>query len=177
MPRTAGGRRPSDHRDVAFGIEPGDGVGAFVNDPDVVLRVDAHAVRELEVVRAFADLTDVDAVLIELEQPRVGAARVDEDMPLRNWSRCRSPRPDTVPGGILKKFGTESYGISGTFCAVAFACAKAGAAHSSTARNDGRQTSRHKASGFHSGTDCIPKRRGSEDDDRLPHPVIFIELI
>src|SRR5581483_8404802 len=31
-------------------------------------------------------------------------------------------------GGILKKFGTESYGISGTFCAFAFACANAGAA-------------------------------------------------
>ena len=38
------------------------------------------------------------------------------------------------PGGSLKKFGTESYGISGTFCAVAFACAKAGAALMSTAR-------------------------------------------
>jgi hypothetical protein len=40
-----------------------------------------------------------------------------------------------MPGGILKKFGTESYGISGTFCAVAFACAKADPAHNSTDRN------------------------------------------
>ena len=43
--------------------------------------IDAHAVRELEAVVAFADLAHVCAVLIELEQPRVGAARVDEDMP------------------------------------------------------------------------------------------------
>src|SRR5579884_858219 len=37
-------------------------------------------------------------------------------------------------GGILKKFGTDSYGISGTFCALAFACASAGAAAAKIAR-------------------------------------------
>ena len=45
-------------------------------------RIDAHRVRELEAVVALADLADVVAVLIELEQARVGAARVDEDMSL-----------------------------------------------------------------------------------------------
>ena len=39
-------------------------------------------VRELEAVEALADLPDERAVLIELEQPRVAAARVDEDVPL-----------------------------------------------------------------------------------------------
>ena len=46
-------------------------------------RVDADGVRELEAVDALADLADVGAVLIELEQPRVAAARVDEHVPLR----------------------------------------------------------------------------------------------
>jgi len=39
-------------------------------------------VRELEPVVPFPNLADEGAVLIELEQPRVGAARVDKDMPL-----------------------------------------------------------------------------------------------
>jgi hypothetical protein len=38
---------------------------------------------ELEAVHALADLAKVSAVLIELEQPRVAAARVDEHVPLR----------------------------------------------------------------------------------------------
>src|SRR5882672_9610684 len=44
-------------------------------------------------------------------------------------------------GGILKKFGTESYGISGTFSALALLCAKSGIAKSAmaTARQLTRQ--------------------------------------
>src|SRR5262249_1899678 len=38
--------------------------------------------------------------------------------------------PRYSPGGSFRKFGTEVYGISGTFCALAFCWARAGAAHS-----------------------------------------------
>ena len=68
--------RPSaeHHHDASLGVELDDHVRPLVDDPDVVLRVDAHGVRELEAVQALADLADVGAVLIELEQPRVAAA-------------------------------------------------------------------------------------------------------
>src|SRR6476619_4291189 len=36
--------------------------------------------------------------------------------------------PRYSPGGSLRKFGTEVKGISGTFWALAFCCARAGAA-------------------------------------------------
>jgi hypothetical protein len=39
-------------------------------------------VRELEAIVALADLADVFAVLIELEQARVGTARIDKDVSL-----------------------------------------------------------------------------------------------
>ena len=39
--------------------------------------------RHLEAVEALADLADELAVLIELEEPRVAAAREDEDVSLR----------------------------------------------------------------------------------------------
>src|SRR5262245_53925867 len=38
---------------------------------------------ELEAVKPLADLANERAVLVELEQPRVAAARVDEDVTLR----------------------------------------------------------------------------------------------
>src|SRR5271154_7039989 len=49
--------------------------------------------------------------------------------------------PRYSPGGSLRKFGTEVKGISGTFWALAFCCARAGAAHSTkaAAQTDVRQ--------------------------------------
>src|SRR5437867_2825922 len=44
--------------------------------------------------------------------------------------------PRNSPAGTFRKFGTDVYGISGTFCAVAFCCANAGAAHSTKAMAD-----------------------------------------
>src|SRR3954469_18780918 len=43
-------------------------VRAGVDDPDVVLRIDAHLLREIDRVDALADLLDELAVLIELKQ-------------------------------------------------------------------------------------------------------------
>ena len=70
------------HHDAPLGVELDDHVRPFVDGPDVVVRVDADGVRELEAVQALADLAHERAVLIELEQPRVAAARVHEHVPL-----------------------------------------------------------------------------------------------
>jgi len=58
-----------------------DRVGAFVANPDVVLRIDADAVTEHVAVEIFANLLDVIAVLIELEIAGLLSAGVDEDVP------------------------------------------------------------------------------------------------
>src|SRR5687767_13714769 len=42
----------------------------LVDDPDVVLAIDAHLLRLQEAVRPLTDLTDERARAIELEQPR-----------------------------------------------------------------------------------------------------------
>src|ERR1700681_1314061 len=75
-------RRPAaeHHEELALRAELRDGVRAFVDGPDVVLRIDADRVRELEAVITLADFLEVVAVLIEFPQPGVGAAVVDEDM-------------------------------------------------------------------------------------------------
>ena len=66
------------HHDPPRRIELDDHVGPLVHGPDVVLRIDAHGVGKLEAVVALAEFADVDSVLIELEQARVGAAREDK---------------------------------------------------------------------------------------------------
>jgi len=78
------GLRPvtEHHHDPSGGIELDHHVRSLVDDPDVVLGIDTNTVGELESVVPFPDFPDERAVLIELEQPGVGAARVDEDMPL-----------------------------------------------------------------------------------------------
>ena len=47
------------HHHAPFGVELDDHVGAFVHGPDVVLRIDAHGVREREAVQSFADLAQI----------------------------------------------------------------------------------------------------------------------
>jgi hypothetical protein len=64
----------------------------FVDDPHVVLRIDAHLVRELDAVDADAPFLDEGAVRVELEQPRIAAAVVDEHVPLRIRRDARCPR-------------------------------------------------------------------------------------
>ena len=77
-------RPPAEHHhDAPFGVELDDHVRPLVDHPDVVLRVDADRVRELQAVQALADLAHEGAVLVELEQPRVAAARVHEHVSLR----------------------------------------------------------------------------------------------
>ena len=79
-----GGRpAPDHHQDLPVGAELGDHVGPLVHRPDIVLRIDADGMGELEAVIALADLLEEIAVLVELEQARGGAAMVDEDVPLR----------------------------------------------------------------------------------------------
>ena len=86
------------HQEPAVRIELHDHVRSGVDDPDVVLRIDAHLLGEVDAVDALADLLDELAGLIELKQARaaviegplvaerrdrVAGARVDEDMALR----------------------------------------------------------------------------------------------
>ena len=83
-PPTAGGLRPSTISTLPFGAELGDHVRAFVDRPDIVLRIDAHRVGELEAVIALADFLEEIAVLVEFPQPRGRrAAVIDEDVALR----------------------------------------------------------------------------------------------
>src|SRR5258708_28844018 len=54
------------------------------------------------------------------------------------WAGTATAAPKYRPGGSFRKLGTESYGISGTFCALALLCAKTGTANTITARKDVR---------------------------------------
>ena len=92
------GLAAEDHQHAPVGTELDDLARALVDDPDVVLRVDAHAVRDQEAVDALADLATKLPLAIELEEPRaavreqprvaeadgrIAGSRVDEDLPLR----------------------------------------------------------------------------------------------
>ena len=75
-------RRPAGHASGDFCgplSQVLDHVRPFVHRPDVVLRINTDTMGHLEVVEALTDLADEVAVLIELEQARVAAARDDED--------------------------------------------------------------------------------------------------
>ena len=83
---------PEHHLDPPLGIELDHHVRALVGDPDVVLGVDLHGMRERPGVEVMADLAQIIAVGVELEQLRrrraIGwAGRVPsmqhEDMALR----------------------------------------------------------------------------------------------
>ena len=67
---------------------------AFVHGPDVVVRVDAHRVREGEAVEALADLAHVSR---RSDRTRTGASRrcaCRRRCGPSNWWRRRCPRPD-----------------------------------------------------------------------------------
>ena len=113
------GTAAQHHHDPSFGVELDDHVRPLVDHPDVVVLVDAHLVRELEAVDALAPLLDEGAVRVELEETRVVAPRGRRRCAPSNWSRRPCSRRDTRPSGIFRKFGTDSNGISGTFCAFA----------------------------------------------------------
>jgi hypothetical protein len=67
---------------VPLRIELYDDVRALVHAPDVVVLVDADDVREVEAVEVLANFAQELAALIELEQLRVTAAMIDEDVSL-----------------------------------------------------------------------------------------------
>src|SRR5262245_61326779 len=74
---------PADHhRHAAVRRELDHHVRTFIDRPDVVLAIDSDRMREFEPVQALADLAYEGPVLIELEQSRVAAARIDEDVAL-----------------------------------------------------------------------------------------------
>ena len=81
---------------MTVGSEFDDLARALVDDPDVVPRVDTHAVRDEKSIDALADLLEVVAARIELEEARsavgeqarvseaygrIAGSRVDEDLP------------------------------------------------------------------------------------------------
>ena len=69
---------------MSVGRKLDDHVSALVDDPYVVLRVDANGVGHLEAVQAFANLANEASVLIEFEEARTfTAARVHKDVALR----------------------------------------------------------------------------------------------
>ena len=71
------------HQHLALGAELDEHVGAFVDRPDVVLRVHADRVRERKAVVVAADLADEGALRRVLEEPRLVGAMVDVDVALR----------------------------------------------------------------------------------------------
>jgi hypothetical protein len=92
------------HHNAALGIEFDDHVGAFVDGPDVVPRVDSDGVSEHESVEAFADLADEGPGLVELEEARPLAPCEDEDVSLRIAGDADAFAGVQV-GGKLQKVG------------------------------------------------------------------------
>ncbi len=92
------------HQQLSVGTELLDDVGALVDGPDVVVLVDAHGVREREAVTAGAEFLDERAGLIELEQARLAAAHVDEDVPFRVGRDARA-FTHVEAGGQLEEVG------------------------------------------------------------------------
>ena len=55
---------------MANRVEPHDQIGCFVNDPDVLIAVDAHHMTVGETVDTLADFAHVIAVFVKLQQLR-----------------------------------------------------------------------------------------------------------
>src|SRR5262249_23107500 len=77
-------RRPAaeHHQNFSFRAELRHNVRAFVNRPDIVLRIHANGMRELETVIALSDFLQEYAVLVELPQTRVRTAEVNKNVTL-----------------------------------------------------------------------------------------------
>ena len=99
------------------GIELDDHVRALVGDPDVVVLVDAHGVRERPGVEVLADLAHELAVCVELEQLRGGraigrAGACCRAMNTKTWPFELTATPETSPkymlGGSFRGSGTLS---------------------------------------------------------------------
>ena len=116
------------HDDAALGIELDHHVRALVDDPDVVLLVDAHGVGERPGVQVLADLADELACRVELQQLRrgrgVGGPAGVAARNTKMWPFELTATPDASPkymsGGSFSGLGTESKVMLGTAC-----CAKA----------------------------------------------------
>jgi hypothetical protein len=81
--RTGSGRRPSVISTRPSGLNLTIMSVPSSTGPDVVLRIDAHRVREGEAVVVAADLADKYALRTVFEEPRLVGAMVDVDIPLR----------------------------------------------------------------------------------------------
>ena len=109
-------RLAAEHeRHAPFGVELHDLVGALVDRPDVVLRIDAQPDRGVEAVDVLSELAHELAGRVELEQPRAVAierpvvaerrvrmagARVDEDLSLRIRSDAADFADEDVVGRL-----------------------------------------------------------------------------
>ena len=110
------------HHDVALGIELDHHVGALVGDPDVVVLVDAHGVRERPGVEVVADLANIFAVRAEFQKlrgaGRVGrsggvAARENEDVSLGIDGHAGDFAEIQILSEASPALGTESNAMSG----------------------------------------------------------------
>ena len=92
-PDVDGFRFAAEHeRDPAVRVELHHLAGADVDRPDVVLRIDADAVRRVEPVDVLAELADELAILIELEQ--AGAASIERAVVTQRRVGMSRPRVD-----------------------------------------------------------------------------------
>ena len=115
------GAASENHDDAARLVELDDHVGTFVDGPDVVVLIDAHAVGFGPGVKTLADFTQVRAVGAELKKLRrrrrvggtVGAvgSREHEDVPLgidghaRDLAEIHSGRKlEEIRNGVKSKF-------------------------------------------------------------------------
>ena len=135
---------PADrHQHLALGAELDEHVGAFVDRPDVVLRVDAHRVREREAVVVAADLAHERALRRVLEQPRLVGAVVDVDVALRVGGDAHV-LAGVDAGRVLEEVGHRFVRDHGTLVAVARVWARE--------RQDRRANRRRRARARRSGT-------------------------
>ena len=151
---------PEVHRDVAFGIEPDDGVRGLVDDPQVVVLVVAHLVRIGDAVDALADLLENWPSAPNSSSCVVAFIQIGPVLALPGWFRTRicpfeltaTPRisPRFMSGEILQEAASALCGSCGACCGgtgvggAGGCCAFAGTsrvAHASAAAaSEARQT-------------------------------------
>jgi hypothetical protein len=94
---------PPEHpHDAALRVEANDHVRAFVDGPDVVVPIDAHAVRLRPGIETLADLAYEIAVLIEFEElgrgaPNAGPFALFEREKTNTWPLEFTATPGTSP--------------------------------------------------------------------------------